>query len=105
MKPTRIAVVLVVLAAVVVVLRLNAHREMQGWRIDTKAPTPIYETDSYPYGSQSHLNPVVGYLNPGDRPKIIGMSYGKEWRVWEVSLPSGKSGFIFDPDVEVRREG
>ena len=99
------------LAAVAVVsaafglLTLDGYYEARTWQLEAKKPAPIYETDIYPYASGSPPNRIVGYLNPGVSPEIIGMGKGKEWWYWEVRLPSGERGFIFAPDVDAKHKG
>jgi hypothetical protein len=84
---------------------LYNYWEAQSWLLEIRTPAPIYETDEYPYGSQSSLNRVVGYLKPGEKPDVISMGYGKDWPYWKVRLPSGERGYLFAPDVDFKRKG
>jgi hypothetical protein len=84
---------------------LYNYREAQSWLLEVRTSAPIYETDEYPYGSQSPPNRVVGYLKPGEKPDVISMGYGKDWPYWKVRLPSGERGYLFAPDVDFKRKG
>jgi len=84
-------------------MRIQSYQEAHSWRIEVKVRAPVYEKSSYPYGSQSPPNPVVGYLEVGSKPDVRGMGWEEPWPYWEVQLESGARGFLFAPDVEVSR--
>lgn len=104
MKVRNIAFAIAVFVAVVGVVQLVNYWGTQSWHLDVKTRAPVYETDEYPYGSQLLPNKVVGYLEPGDIPKVLAMHYGNEWPYLVVRLPSGQKGYLFAPDVELKRK-
>src|SRR3989454_1172898 len=64
---------------------------------------PIYANPTYPYGSQSPPNPIIGYLEVGSKPHVRRMEFVEPWPYWEVRLESGARGYLFAPDVKVSR--
>jgi hypothetical protein len=104
MKAHNVTLAIATVMAVVGVVQLDNYWAAQNWHLEVKTRTPIYKTDDYPYGSQSLPNKVIGYLNPGEKPNILGMDYGKEWPYWIVRLSSGQKGYLFAPDVEFKRK-
>ena len=110
MKPRYIYFVagLLLLALVLAVagyagMRVQNYNEARSWHIEVKVRAPIYEKSSYPYGSQSPPNAIVGYLEVGAKPNIRSMGWAEPWPYWEVQLESGKRGYLFAPDVKVSR--
>jgi hypothetical protein len=83
-------------------LRLEGYYEAQRWQFDVSVRAPAYENSSYPYGSQSPPNAIVGYIEVGTQPDARSMDYGKDYPYWEVRLASGQRGYLFGPDVRVR---
>jgi hypothetical protein len=86
-----------------VALRLQNYYEARSFDIEVKVRAPVYQKSSYPYGSQSPPSLIVGYIEVGAKPDVRGITYDKPWPYWEVRLESGKTGYLFAPDVEVRR--
>jgi len=81
MKP-RYAYLVLALGLVVVgyvVMRVQNYHEARSWNIEVKVRAPVYESSSYPYGSQSPPNAIVGYIEVGSKPDVRGMEYGKDW--------------------------
>ena len=64
---------------------------------------PIYANPTYPYGSQSPPNPIIGYLEVGSKPHVRRIALVEPWPYWEVQPQSGARGYLFAPDVEVTR--
>ena len=106
MKSKKIIFLIAILVAWAIYLQVLDYFEARSWRISANGniPSPIYETDIYPYGSQSPPNQIIGYLKPGEVADIVSMGYGKEWPFWKVRLESGKRGFIFAPDVKSEKK-
>src|SRR5436309_13847640 len=102
-----VAGLLLLASALVVVgylgMRFQNDREALRWDIEIKVRAPIYANPSYPYGSQSPPNPIIGYLEVGSKPDVRRMEFVEPWPYWEVQLESGVRGYLFAPDVEVRR--
>ena len=73
------------------------------WDIEVKVRAPIYANPTYPYGSASPPNPIIGYLEVGSKPHVRRVVLVEPWPYWEVQLESGARGYLFAPDVEVRR--
>ena len=82
-------------------LRVQNYYEARTFDLEVKARAPVYEKSSYPYGTQSPPNAIVGYLEVGSKPDVRGITYDKPWPYWEVRLESGKTGYLFAPDVQV----
>lgn len=82
---------------------LHDHWETQRWVLGSVNRAPVYETDEYPYATASVPNRIVGYLEPGQVPKVLSMGADKYWPHWKVVLPSGQKGYIFAPDINARR--
>jgi len=106
MRSANVVIIILILAAGATFLRIADYFEARSWRVSTNGniSSPIYETDNYPYGSQSPPNRVVGYLKPGEIADIVSMGYGKEWPYWKVRLQSGNRGFLFAPDVKAEKK-
>jgi len=111
MKPRHLYLILalLVLALSLVVIgyigmRVQNYIEARSWHIEVKVRAPVYESSSYPYGSQSPPNSIVGYLEVGSKPDVRGMRYDEPWPYWEVQLESGKRGYLFAPDVKISRK-
>lgn len=105
MKAFGIAVFVGVVAAGVGAWRVHNYYEARSWHIEVKERAPVYEDDAYPYASQSPRNRIVGYLEPGEAADVSSINYGKDYVYWKVRLKSGERGYLFSPDVEIRREG
>ena len=84
-------------------MRFQSDIEALRWDIEIKVRAPIYANPTYPYGSQSPPNPIIGYLEVGSKPDVRRMEFVEPWPYWEVQLESGVRGYLFAPDVEVRR--
>jgi hypothetical protein len=82
--------------------RSQNYYEARSFDIEVKVRAPVYEKSTYPYGTQSPPNPIVGYIEVGSKPDVQGITYDKPWHHWEVRLESGRTGYLFAPDVEVR---
>jgi hypothetical protein len=110
MKPRHIYFVLAALLALGLVVigfvgtRIQSYNEARSWRIEVKVRAPVYENPTYPYGTQSRPNRIVGYLEVGSKPEVRGIAYVEPWPYWEVQLQSGARGYLFAPDVEVSRK-
>ena len=102
-----VAGLLLLASALVVVgylgMRFQSDIEALRWDIEIKVRAPIYANPTYPYGSQSPPNPIIGYLEVGSKPDVRRMEFVEPWPYWEVQLESGVRGYLFAPDVEVRR--
>jgi hypothetical protein len=81
---------------------LQNYNEARSFDIEVKVRAPVYEKSTYPYGTQSPPNPIVGYIEIGSKPDVQAITYDKPSHYWEVRLDSGKTGYLFAPDVEVR---
>src|SRR6266403_2273929 len=84
-------------------MRSQSDMEALRWDIEIKVRAPIYANPTYPYGSQSPPNPIIGYLEVGSKPHVRRMGFVEPWPYWEVQLESGARGYLFAPDVEVSR--
>ena len=58
---------------------LQGQTEALRWNIEIKVRAPVYANPSYPYGSQSPPNPIIGYLEVGSRPHIRRVAYDDPW--------------------------
>lgn len=94
----------VVVGLIIGAIWYNEHLEAQRWVITNVTRAPVYETDEYPYATASLPNRVVGYLEPGEVPRVLSMGVDKYWPHWKVVLPSGQQGYIFAPDVKAKRK-
>jgi hypothetical protein len=99
-------ILILLLVTGIAFLRITNYYEAQSWKISTDGnkPSPVYETDFYPYGSQSPPNRIIGYLKPGEVADIVSMGSGKEWPFWKIRLKSGARGFVFAPDVKAEKK-
>jgi hypothetical protein len=106
MKMKNTIILILLLVAGIAYVRITDNLEARSWKISTNGnkPSPVYETDIYPYGSQSPPNRIIGYLKPGEVADIVSMGYGKEWPFWKIRLKSGERGFIFAPDVTTEKK-
>jgi hypothetical protein len=98
--------VLFVSAFVIVVclgIGFEGNIEALRWDVEIKVRAPIYANPTYPYGSASLPNPIIGYLEVGSKPHVRRVAFVEPWPYWEVQLESGASGYLFAPDVQVRR--
>jgi len=84
-------------------MRFQSNREALRWDIEIKVRAPIYANPTYPYGSQSPPNPIIGYLEVGSKPHVRRVAFVEPWPYWEVQLESGARGYLFAPDVHVTR--
>ncbi len=84
-------------------MRFQSDIEALRWDIEIKVRAPTYANPTYPYGSQSPPNPIIGYLEVGSKPHVRRMGFVEPWPYWEVQLESGARGYLFAPDVKVSR--
>ena len=110
MKPRAVylvlALVFLALAFVVVGylgMGFQSNTEALRWDVEIKVRAPIYANPTYPYGSESPPNPIIGYLEVGSKPHVRRVAFVEPWPYWEVQLESGARGYLFAPDVAVRR--
>src|SRR6267143_2557621 len=108
MKPRYLVAGLLLLASALVGvgylgMRFQSNIEALRWDIEIKVRAPVYANPTYPYGSQSPPNPIIGYLEVGSKPHVRRIELVEPWPYWEVQLESGARGYLFAPDVKVSR--
>jgi hypothetical protein len=99
---SRLVIVLIFVATISVGWWFISRPSQVEWDVVVSSRAPVYASRHYPYGTASRPNPVVGYLEPGAAPKVLGVYNDKPWPVYEVKLPSGVDGFLFAVDVDAK---
>ena len=79
---------LLVASALAVIGYLGMYFQIQTealrWNLEVQVRAPVYANPSYPYGSQSPPNPVIGYLEVGSKPHVRRVAYDDPWPYREV---------------------
>ena len=99
-----IAIVAAALVAALAGWFFLEQRRVDNWAVTVATRAPVYESDEYPYATGSKPNKVVGFLEAGEQPHVLSVSYGYDWIIFEVQLPSGARGYLFDADAETKRK-
>jgi len=81
----------------------ESNIEAERWDVEVSVRAPIYANPTYPYGSESPPNSIIGYLEVGSKPHLRRIVLVEPWPYWEVRLESGERGYLFAPDVHVKR--